>query len=87
MALVDYSILSRHVTFGDFLKILEKSTAKNTTKSGNIPGLLHVFDILCHSPGMSTVFQAIIIAQCALMRHLMYTNYTPTDCATSFSTY
>ena len=27
---------------------------------GNIPGLLHVFDIFCNSPGVSTVVEIVL---------------------------
>ena len=38
-----------------FFPNFRKNTPKNTTKSENIPGLLHFFDIFCNSPGVSTV--------------------------------
>ena len=31
------------------------NTPKNTSKPGNIPGMLHSFDIVCNSPEVSTV--------------------------------
>ena len=37
-----------------FLKFSKKK-AKNTTKRGNSPGLLHFFDIFYNSPGVTIV--------------------------------
>ena len=40
--------------FSKFSKI-----SKNNTKPENIPGLLHVFEILCNSPRVSTVYKLL----------------------------
>ena len=45
---------------GDFLSNFRKNTAKNTTKPGNSPRLLHFFAIFCSSPGVTTVIRISI---------------------------